>query len=246
MKPFAITLLSTLMLAPSFAGADERPYAFTYEPVVSAGGEAEVELYETLSQPRRGGDRSWEHQLEVGYGLTDRLSISGYGVFQSTPAASFELKKLKLEGRYKLLDASQSPVELVLYLEGNKEVVEDRPWAIEEKLILGRNYGRLGWALNLAAEQEFPSGGGHELVYGWSFGTAVALTSHLRVGAETFGERATDAAGVTSWEAFAGPSAVVTLPAGPLNSAWLIVGAGFGLREENDRVRVRVILGADF
>jgi hypothetical protein len=241
---------AVLLLLPLTALPDERPYAFTYEPVVSAGGETELELYETLSQPRggRAADRTWEHKLELGHGLTDRLSLSGYGVFRTTSATAFQLAALRVEGRYKLLTAAQAPVELVLYLEGEKEVVEDRPWGVEEKVILGRTDGRFGWALNLVAEQEFPAGGGLETRWGWSAGAAVRALEPLRVGVETFGARHRAAGGVVSWEAYAGPTAVLSLPTGrsPLATAWLIVGAAFGLDAASDRLLVRAVVGADF
>jgi hypothetical protein len=236
-----------LLLAPALALADERPYAFTYEPVVSAGGEMELELYETLSEARSGAraDRVWEHKLELGYGLTDRLSVSGYGVFRTTAEKNLEFSAVKLEGRYKLLD-SRSPVEVVLYLEGEKEVVDDKPWGIEEKIILGKDYGRVSWALNLVAEQEFPSGGGTEKKWGWSGGAATRVGEVLRIGAESFGARHEEVDGAVLWEAYAGPTAVLSLPSGAFNSAWLIVGAGFGLNQASDRVQARVVLGGDF
>lgn len=247
MHRLAALYLATTLL-PALALADERPYAFTYEPVVSAAGEKELELYETLAEPRSGAraDRSWEHKLELGYGLTDRLSVSSYGVFRTTDPKAFELAALRLEGRYKALDASQSPVDLVLYLEGEKEVVDDKPWGVEEKLIFGHNYGKVSWALNLIAEQEFPAGGGTETKWGWSAGAAFVATSSIRIGAEAMGMRIHGADGSTAHETYAGPSAVFTLPSGGFNSAWLIVGAAFGLRQEDDRVRPRVVLGADF
>jgi hypothetical protein len=151
-----------------------------------------------------------------------------------------------VEGRYKLLTAADAPVELVLYLEVEKEVVDDKPWAVEEKLIFGRSSGTLTWAANLIAEQEWPSGGGSEIKWGWSAGAAYKVSDTVKLGAETFGERAKDVDGVVSYETYAGPTGVITLPSGPFNSAWLIVGAGFGLRQEDDLVRARIVLGADF
>ncbi len=235
---------------PAATLADERPYAFTYEPTVSAAGEVEVEVYETMYQPRSGGSaaRAWVHQLELGYGVTDQFDLSAYGVFRTTSATDFEPAAVKLRGRYKVL-GSDSPVELTLYAEVEKEVVDDKPWVLEEKLILGRNYGRLSWALNLIAEQEFPSGGGTEIKFGWSAGAAVEPVRGLRLGAETFGARSgdLDAAGV--WKAWAGPTGSVALPflaRGSINAAWLTVGAGFGLNDASDRVRARAIIGCDF
>ena len=240
-------LLLAATLAPTLALADERPYAFTYDTTVSAAGEKELELYVTEMEPRSRSavDRWWEYKLELGYGVTDKLSLSAYGVFRTTNATNFEFSAVKVEGRYKLL-SSDAPFDLVLYLEGEKEVVDDKPWAIEEKLLLGRTYSSWSWAANLIAEQEWPSGGGQEIKWGWSVGAAYKVNNLVRLGAETFGEKAKDVDGVVSWETYAGPTGVITLPSGPFNSAWLIVGAGFGLRQEDDLVRFRVVLGGDF
>lgn len=247
MTRFAALSLAVL-LAPALASADERPYAFTYEPVVSAAGEREIEVYETLAEPRSGrtADRAWEHKLELGYGVTDRLSVSAYGVFRTITGQTFQFSAGRLEGRYKVLDAGASPVDVVLYLEVEKEVVDDKPWAVEEKVILGRNYGPWSWAVNLAAEQEWPSAGGSEIKWGWSAGTAVKVNDSIRLGVETFGERKRDVDGLVSVSTYAGPTGVLTLPSGPFNTAWLIVGAGLGLRQEDDRLQARVVLGADF
>jgi hypothetical protein len=243
--------LALLLLIPGLALADERPYAFTYEPTVSAQGEMELEFYETLYQPKEGGSAAstWEHKLELGYGLTDRLSLSAYGVFRTTSAESFQAEAIRLEARYKLLDAGASPVDLVLYGELEKEVVDDKPWGLEEKVILGRNYGRLSWALNLIAEQEFPAGGGNELKLGWSAGMAAEPVNGLRLGVEGFGTRVRAADGAREYTAYAGPTGAVSLPFMSklgVNSAWLILGAVFGLNPASDKVQARAVLGTDF
>lgn len=243
------SLLLAAALCPTLALADDRPYAFTYEATTEAAGETELELYETYYVPPGGGQtgRKAVHQLEVGHGLTDRFDVALYTVFQSTTATPFELTALKLRGRYKLLTADTAPVDLVLYVEGEKEVVEEKPWALEEKIILGRQLGRVGLSANLVAEQEFV--GGEVLkVWGWAAGANVAVADGVRVGAETFGEW-TREGGVTSTEAFAGPCGVVDLPflrGGPIQSAWLTLGVAFGLNRDTDDLRARALLGVDF
>ena len=250
MKRFALPLAALLLAAPAAARADERPYAFTYEPVVSAEGETELELYGTWVRPHgepasRG---EWEHQLEVGRGLTERLTVSGYAVFRTTPDKAFEAAAFKLEGKYKLLDAASAPVDLVLYLEGEKEVVDDKPWAVEQKLIFGRTHGRFGWAVNLIAEQEWPSGGGTELKFGWNAGAAVEPVHGVRLGVESLGERKKGPGEPAEFSTSVGPAAVFTLPlgGGKLNSSWLIVGAQFGLNDASDDLQIRAVLGCDF
>jgi hypothetical protein len=250
-KWLQVTSVAVVALIPALCLADERPYAFTYEPVVSAAGEMELEFYETMYQPRVGGSasRTWVHALELGYGVTDRFTLSGYGVFRTTSATGLEPAAVRLEGRYKLLSAGDAPFDLVLYAELEKEVVDDRPWAIEEKLILGRVHGAFSWAANLIAEQEFPAAGGRELRLGWSVGAAVEPVRGLRLGAESFGWRTREVDGTITWTAWAGPTGSVALPflaRGPLHGAWLIVGAGLGLNEASDRVLARAVLGGDF
>jgi hypothetical protein len=246
-----LTALALVSMIPGIGLADERPYAFTYEPTVSAQGEMELEFYETMYQPpsESGAGKEWVHQLELGYGLTDQLSLSVYGVFRTTSTTSFEPAAVRLEGRYKLLHAGDAPVDLVLYLELEKEVVDDRPWGLEEKVILGRTHGRLSWALNLIAEQEFPAGGGNELKLGWSAGVAAEAVRGLRLGVEGFGWRVRDVEGTIEKTAYAGPTGSVALPFMSglgVNSAWLIVGAVFGLNSASDQVQVRAVLGCDF
>ena len=246
-----LSALAIFSMIPAISLADERPYAFTYEPTVSAKGEMEAELYETLYQPRTGGSASseWVHQLELGYGITDQFTLSAYGVFRTTSTSDFEPAAFRLEGRYKLLSAGDAPVDLVLYLELEKEVVDDKPWAIEEKLILGRTYRAFSWAANLIAEQEWPAGGGNELKFGWSVGAAVEPVTGLRIGAETFGWRTRAVDGAVEWTAWAGPTGSVALPfltGDHVNGAWFILGAGFGLNEASDKVRARAVLGFDF
>ena len=128
------------------------------------------------------------------------------------PPPDFEPAAVRLEGRYKLLSAADAPFDLVLYAELEKEVVDDKPWGIEEKLILGRSYSAFSWAANLIAEQEFPAAGGHELKLGWSAGAAVEPVRGLRLGAESFGWRTREVDGVVEWTAWAGPTGSVALP----------------------------------
>jgi hypothetical protein len=235
-----------LLLAPAAARADERPFAFTYEARTEAPGETELELYETFYAPHAGGRdaRSWVHQLELGRGLTERSDVALYTVFRSTGANAFELDAMKFEGRYRLFMNGEAPVDVVLYLEGEKEFVEDQPWGIEEKLILGRDFGRASFAVNLWAEQEFPKDGGVERNYGWSGGVAARIADGFKLGVESVGERKDGA--TATW---LGPSALVALPflaRGPFMSAWLTVGVGFGLNANSDDVRARALVGADF
>ncbi|HSM92557.1 MAG TPA: hypothetical protein VLT47_06670 [Anaeromyxobacteraceae bacterium] len=246
LRPTAAVLALAALLVPTLPRADERPFAFTYEARTEAAGETEIELYETFYAPHEGGRdaRAFLHQLELGRGLTDRASASLYTVFRTTSGDAFQLDALKLEGRYWLFRNGEAPVDVVLYLEGEKEVVDDKPWAIEEKLIFGRDLGALSFAVNLVAEQEFPKGGDLETSYGWSAGVAARVVDGFKVGVESVGK--IEAGETATW---LGPSALVPLPflaRGPLMSAWLTLGVGFGLNANSDDVRARALVGVDF
>jgi hypothetical protein len=244
-----VALVLAFALLPAAAVPDERAFAFTYEPMTEAAGETEVELYETFYDPA-GPDadgRRAVHQLEVGRGLTERFDLAGYLVAESSSATPFELTAVKLRGRYKALTAAQAPLDVVLYLEGERELVGAEAWVLEEKVIFGRRLGGLTLSGNLIAEQEF-AGGATEATWGWAAGAAAEVGKSLRLGAETFGEWK-DADGGGETEAWAGPSGVVSLPtfgSEAILSAWLTFGVGFGLNAASDDVRARILLGADF
>jgi hypothetical protein len=238
-----------LALLPAVAGADERAFAFTYEPMTEAAGETEAELYETYYDPAGPDTAGWRavHQLEVGHGITDQLDLAGYLVAESSSATPFELTAVKVRGRYKVLTAAQAAIDVVLYLEGERELVGAEAWVLEEKVIFGRRLGGLTLSGNLIAEQAF-AGGATETTWGWAAGAAASLGRSLRLGAETFGEWKDAGAGGET-EAWAGPSGVVSLPtfgSETILSAWLTFGVGFGLNAASDDVRARVLLGADF
>lgn len=242
-------LMLVLALSPALATADGGPYAWTYQPTTEAAGEAELELYETFYAPDHSAQtgRSLWHQLEFAYGLTERFDAAVYAMFRSTSAAPFEVAGFKLRGRYKLLSESDAPIGLVLYLEGEKELVDDKPWGLEEKIIVGRDFGPFSFAANAIAEQEWV-GGEMETSYGWSAGAAVRVTDGIKVGAETFGDwKQVD--GVWLTEGWVGPSAMVELPflrKGPIMGAWLTANVGFGLTAQSDDVRARLVLGVDW
>lgn len=248
MNRLAVLLVAAL---PAFAAADQRSYTFTYQAVTAPKGAIDLELYGTAyDPPGEAGGRSYRYQAELEYGITDRWDVSLYNVFRQPHGEGLEYEAVKLRTRYRLSDPGEWPVDVVLYLEAQQSVVDEKPTKLEEKLILARDFGRANVALNLIAEQEFEDGE-TALEWGWSAGSSWEFHPSLRLGAETFGAmKSVEGPAGEEWEteAWAGPAVSVSVPvqAGILHGAWLAVTAGFGLNSQSDDLRLRGILAFQF
>jgi hypothetical protein len=240
MASIRTSALTLALLLPAAAGADRRYYAETYSAVTAPPGGLDVELWSTLHQaPREGGTSFWRHQLELETGLTDRWDIAVYNDFRYQFGDQTRYEALRGESRYRLSQPGEWFVDPVLYLEVKKEFLDDKPFAVEEKLILGKDLRSWNLSLNLVAEQEFISGGSRELEWGYAFGTSYELHPALRVGAEVYGGFTNvRGGGASTWESkhWAGPAVSVAW-----SRFWLVLGAGFGLTDESDRTRLRAI-----
>lgn len=247
-----VPLFVALALAlPTLAAADQRIYGFTYQAVTAPKGALDLELWSTFyDPPGASAARSWVHQVELEYGVTDRWDVALYNVFRRDFGGSFQYEAAKLETRYRLNEPGVSFVDAIAYFEIEQSVVGEKPTAFEEKLILAKDLGRANLALNLIAEQELESGK-TELEWGWSAGTSWEFHPSFRLGAETFGdlkEVETATGEELEVEAWAGPAVSVSLPvhAGVLHGGWFALAAGFGLNERSDDFRLRGILAFQF
>lgn len=232
-----------LATLPAVARADRRYYAETYNAATAEPGGVDLELWSTLHQPpRQGGVQSWVHQLELETGITDRWDVALYNIFQYQQGDAIRYQALKVESRFRLSQPGEWAIDPVLYLEVKKEFVEDRPWAIEEKVILARDLRRLNLALNLVAEQEFLPGGGNELEWGYAAGASWEIDPMIRIGAEAWGAWHRPAGGDSyEFTAWAGPALALAAA-----RTWLVIGAGWGLNDASERFRLRAILAFQF
>lgn len=236
-----------LLALPTASRADRRYYGETYNAVTAPKGSLDVELWSTYYAPPSGAAAGtpwlWRHQLELETGLTDRWDVAVYGVARQLEGSDFEFEAVKLETRYALAPPGAWPVDVVLYLEGQKKFVDDKPWSLEQKLILGKDLGRLNLSLNLAAEQEFEDGK-TEWEGEWAFGTSWEFVPALRLGVEAFGtleEEETASGEELEALAWAGPTASIAF-----GRWWLVLAAGLGLSDEADQVRARAVLAYQF
>ena len=124
--------------------ADRRSYVWTYEYQTMPKGTAEIEYYLThkISDWDNYDDKNtWEHAVELEYGITDHWDVAIYQTWQQTNTDtddSFDYTGSKLRTRYRIGEKGQLPVDVLLYAEyifgqGPKEYDK-----FEGKLILAR------------------------------------------------------------------------------------------------------------
>jgi hypothetical protein len=188
---------------PREAAANPRPLPFTYPYATLPKGSLEVELYSDLTPLRVYADPAdpshghlWEPryqiQNEIEYGITDRLEVGFYQVWQANPvdggdnALLFDGLKFRL--RTRLAEAGQWPVDVGLYFE--LETMHDE-LSFEGKVNLERDLGKLRLMTNLWVEESiqrpFDSkehGRDAVFIINPTLGATYELTPSVNVGAE--------------------------------------------------------------
>jgi hypothetical protein len=242
-----ILSLTILALLPTVATADRRTFTRTYEYTTMPQGQTELEIYSTQSRNRftSTSPRSFELQLELEHGVTDRFDLGLYHVFKQTTAADpmmskpLQFTELKLRARYRFAERGELPVDLLAYAEGAKEFGEG-VYKAEGKLILARDFDRVLVAANAIGEVVFgPDADATELELGWAAGAAFEVTPSFRLGVESNGAFEAEKPGDVA--AYVGPT-ISWAPAGKL---WVAGTAGFGITDPADRFSGRMILGID-
>ncbi len=149
-------------------------------------GEFEVELYNDLNF--KDTDDNFEdnskHQIELEYGLTNRLQLAYYEVFTWDRPDDWQRDAFKIEAKYRFLESGELPVDIALYGEyknpnGRQDTASDE---LEGKLILSRDLGPWNLVANLIAERKINE---HEdLQWEYSLGASYPVNSKLRLGLE--------------------------------------------------------------
>ena len=232
----ALSALLAALLAPE-ARADRRTLIRAYEYMTQPQGNLELEIWNDVESPKAGGfdAATTVHRIELEYGITDHWDVALYHVFEQSKADPFHFDSWRVETRYRFLEQNALPIDIMLYLEGERPADFTQPWELEEKLILEKSFGRFGLVANLVAEQKLFSGAGHS----WEvdLGARYEVVPQLRLGAEFWTIQET-ANGVTEGSYFLGPS--VSWASSKL---WLQLGAGFGLGDSSGATFVRSVLG---
>ena len=174
--------LAAALLAPAAAQADRRTFAFVYEPKTLDAEQLELEYYLTtaVTQDKLSGEHNWiwTHQVEVEYGVTERLDLAMYQMFNSESWLGY-----KLRVRYRPWHYGDLPFDLMLYFEWIQKPTGDI--ALEERIVVGTVlFDRLIISLDSMTEQGPLTGDvGFKLNEGLGVGFEVA--PWLVIGLET-------------------------------------------------------------
>jgi hypothetical protein len=159
------TIVSLVISSVAPAAANPRPLPFTYPNETLPKGSLEVELYTDVNPLRVNADATdpsrghiWSPayalQTEFEYGLSDRVELGFYQVWEANPVAggdnSLLFDGLKWRVRTRLAEPGALPLDIGLYFE--LETMHDE-LSFEEKVNLQRRFGRLAWMANLWVEQ---------------------------------------------------------------------------------------------
>ena len=138
-----ITISLITVLAASAARADRRDFVRAYQYATQPQGNLEVEIWNDVDAPSAGGfDQAVvTPRFELEYGLTDHWDVALYHVFEQPPASPLHFDSWRLETRYRLAEKGVWPVDVMLYLEGERPAQFAEPWELEEKVILARDFG---------------------------------------------------------------------------------------------------------
>lgn len=244
-RSVSAVLLVAALAVPTVAHADRRAFTRTYEYMTMPQGQTEVEIYTTQTRATFDGATSpqtFDLQLEIEHGITDRWDVSLYHVFsQSTDGmgggSPLALSELKLRSRYRFAERGELPVDVLAYGEVVKEFGAG-VYALEGKAIVARDFGRATVAANLIAEAELGNDVDEtELELGWAAGVTYEATPAWKLGAETWGDF--EAEHPDELAASVGPA----LSWAPSPNLWVSTTAGFGVTDEAAAFSVRAILG---
>ncbi len=228
---FGSLTLVFLMAFAGVAGADQKNYVWTYDYSSLAKDSAEIEFYQTaVTRDRKvSGSSDWQQQIELEYGITDRLDAALYEMYERPVDGTLDYAGYKFRLRYRVAEKNQLPLDVVLYAEHQENVIE--PNAFEGKLIFAKDIGKVNIAYNQIYERQYNTGvGEHEYAAGVSY----EVLPFLRLGVESKGSYKEGEYAVGPTLAWVG------------GRIWANIGAVFSLNDKTNDREVRFLLGVPF
>jgi hypothetical protein len=219
------------------AFADRRSCVWTYEYMTMLKGRFEIEYYLTSKVPdiNRSGINTFEHWLELEYGITERWDVAVYQQFRhanKTEESDFSYDGFKVRTRYRFGEKGQYLLDSLLYLEYIRSSDLSKPNTIEAKLILAKDIGKFNFAYNQILKQEAEHDGLTEHEYAVAFG--YRLLPKLGIGLESKGNYTKDKYALGPTVSYRG-------------KGWFsALGAVFGLNNRANDVETRMIIGILF
>jgi hypothetical protein len=200
-------------------------------------GAVELEYYFTVKVPDASeqATSSWQHQLEIEYGITPRWDIALYQVWQEDRTAEsgeFGYEGFKLRSRYRVAEQGALPLDVLLYAEYERPSDLAASDVGEVKLILAKTIGAFDVSYNQIVE--WPLDDADEAEHKFAAGLGYAVSQSFHAGVEATGN-------YTEGGYAAGPT--LSLRKG---KRFLAAGVLWGLDDDATDVQSRVIIGASF
>lgn len=166
-KSRTIALLVAVMATqhPAMAG---RNFTYSYQPKTAEQGEFEFEQWVTARVEKEDGHyQKWESRSELEYGLTDLLTTAFYLNLEYLDVSrvtgfdeerDFEFNGVSSEWKYLSRPEGEGAIGVLLYGEVSTDI--DEELELEEKLVLGKTWGKWTAAANIIVEQAWKFEGG--------------------------------------------------------------------------------------
>lgn len=236
MLRLTLTLILATLLATPSAMADRRKYVWGYQFATVPAEATEIEFYQTTKVSETD---SWEYRIEIEHGITPRFDIAVYQIFAQKQSQSFKWDAFQVRARYKLAAPGQFPLNPLLYLEYNRKIELGRQNKLETKLILGRNFDRVNFAINPVWELFWaPGDPNHEI--GVDAGLSYEFSYKFSLGAEFTTRNEFIRAADDELSAYVGPTASYAP-----GRMFYTVGVKWGFTDESDDARIRFIMGIE-
>ncbi|MDK9700234.1 MAG: hypothetical protein OEM52_08830 [bacterium] len=229
-----ITLSVFIGLLATTVFADRRNFVWTYQTRLVPRGMTELEFYQTVKL-KSDAQSDWELRGEIEHGISNRLDFAVYTIFSQSQGQSLKWLANQYRLRWRLSEPGAIPFDPVLYFEYQRPTSLKSPNKYEFKLLLAKQSAKLLYALNPVYELKAGPDAVHETgldaALGWEFSPAITAgiesTSRLEFEEDE-----------TVTESYFGPT--FSFSSGEW---WLTMGAAWGVTEEDDPLKVRMLLG---
>lgn len=251
-----ITTFSFISSMPKTTLADRRNFAWSYEYKTMSKGELELENYFTpkVNSVDDETETSWEHWLELEYGLTDKTDVSLYQMFKQKHKSALQYNGYKIRARHRFGTLGQYPLDPLIYLEFIQKPDEIE---FEQKIVLAKNLDKTFFAINFtfeqAIEEEEENGEKEEketeleLAFNPSFGIGYQVSPNLSLSLEFLNKNKISEGEVKNPALFAGPTISWATEKGWWTLNFLpLINRTEDVKKAHDEFMVRSLIGIFF
>jgi len=217
--------------------ADWRSYVWTYEYSTMPKGMSEIEYYLTTKIPdtAKSNINTWQHWLELEYGVTDKWDAAMYQMWKyanTATGSTFDYDGFKVRTRYRFGEQGKFFIDPELYFEYIRDDDFSEPNVGEVKLILAKDLGGFNVSYNQAIERNLEREGKSKHEY--AVGASYALLPDFKLGIESKGSYSGRESAIGPTISWAGAK------------FWVSFGAALGLNKRTDDIQSRMIIGMPF